>query len=860
MIFRNQGLGRRLILIMTGIVVVMMTAVTLIAATSTQAALHNQTMTSFHQKAGAVARSLTLQFVNLQNTAEDLADDLARFPDLDAMSALRSRITGFSRTMTLSVPVARFAVWQPETFVAALTLTDPDDYTTFQWQVRRQDRNLPDHPALDEAYAADATTWLLLDSPPLPDLSGGQSLAVAVPFNSRAGQSAILWLEISQDQLHTLVADVLQSHALLAEQAGGYALVITDDGRAISAHGLPDSIVQMVSKPLVDQLAQRVTEPGVTAQASLPRDPYSSASAHVSTFALPVPGWRLIAVLPDTAVASLSPQLVGPMIIVAALGLIMMIVVLDRFFAQALVRPLDDLGQAAQQIGGGKHQYVVGYRDQNDEIGRLARALEEMRLDIVDSYEKLAEWSRTLEQRVVDRTRQLEIARKQAQDTASELRAVYDESLLVVNASHLRPVLDQFTERILMLLDATYCSVWLLNEENGKLQMVATTDADHSDDTIVVQMPQGLVGQTIARGQAVIFKTSDSRSDDDFAIPGYQQVPPFAHGMSIPLMFGGKAIGVAVAGRPEGQVPFNDNDRRIMTLFANLVSPSVRNSELFVKLSRAVEAAERANQVKTRFLASVTHELRTPLNLIINNMDFMRVGTFGSVTEDQEERLTQTVRSAEHLLYLINDLLDVSKIEAGEMQLFIDETDPYQVIEDSLDTTLAFMEQLGPGKMDKVALRSELDEDLPRIPMDGRRIRQVLTNLLSNGIKFTQQGSVTLRVKREDASVVFSVEDTGIGIPPQEIAHLFEAFERTSNARAGNIEGTGLGLPISQHLVRAHGGDLTVSSVVGKGTTFTFALPILPPEKTSDLRNRTDTQILEMLLSGSGSDTGRETS
>ena len=276
-----------------------------------------------------------------------------------------------------------------------------------------------------------------------------------------------------------------------------------------------------------------------------------------------------------------------------------------------------------------------------------------------------------------------------------------------------------------------------------------------------------------------------------------------------------------------------------------MVSPAVRNAQLYHQREAARREAERANRVKTRFLASVTHELRTPLNLVINNMDFMRIGAFGEVTDEQLSRLNQTVRSAEHLLYLINDLLDVSKIEAGEMQMFIQSTDVHTIIEDSVDTTYALMEKI-EGKEQRVRLVTDIDDTLPKIPIDARRIRQVITNLLSNAVKFTHDGEVKLSVKAIEAGIYFAVSDTGIGIPDEELNILFEAFERTTEAKKQNIEGTGLGLPISQFLVQQHGGSLDVKSVAGEGTTFMFTLPYTTPE---DDTNTHQPSIIPMLKS-----------
>ncbi|MEO1441249.1 MAG: HAMP domain-containing sensor histidine kinase, partial [Chloroflexota bacterium] len=317
--------------------------------------------------------------------------------------------------------------------------------------------------------------------------------------------------------------------------------------------------------------------------------------------------------------------------------------------------------------------------------------------------------------------------------------------------------------------------------------------------------------------------------------------------MAVPLMFSGEPIGAVIVGRTFESPFFEIDDQRLLRLFANLVSPAVRNAQLFVQRDEAVREAQRANHVKTRFLASVTHELRTPLNLVINNMDFMRIGAFGDVNEEQIGRLDQTIRSAEHLLYLINDLLDVSKIEAGELELYLQPTRIYTILDDVLANTEVLLEQY--GKAGRVSFVTDIDEDIPEFPMDARRVRQVFVNLLSNGLKFTEEGSVTLRVTNRRHYIRVEVADTGMGIPDDELSKLFEAFERTNSAKEKAIEGTGLGLPICKFLIEAHGGEINVQSVLGEGTTFTFTLPM------RQKRDAGESQPMTTLLDGPGRNT-----
>ncbi len=234
----------------------------------------------------------------------------------------------------------------------------------------------------------------------------------------------------------------------------------------------------------------------------------------------------------------------------------------------------------------------------------------------------------------------------------------------------------------------------------------------------------------------------------------------------------------------------------------------------------AKDDLERANSVKSAFLASMSHELRTPLNAIINFTKFVAKGSMGPVNDEQRETLEEVVDSAKHLLNLINDVLDMSKIEAGSLNLFIETNIDLNPI---IKTVQATGKSLLTGKT--VELETDIAADLPTILGDRQRILQILLNIMSNACKFTETGAIRIKVYRAEEEIVFAITDTGPGIAAEDQSQVFEAFKQTTTGLRQR-GGTGLGMPISRSLAQAHGGRLWLESEPGKGSTFYTALPI----------------------------------
>ena len=324
-----------------------------------------------------------------------------------------------------------------------------------------------------------------------------------------------------------------------------------------------------------------------------------------------------------------------------------------------------------------------------------------------------------------------------------------------------------------------------------------------------------LVAQT-AREQRRVVLNDVSQSDAYLPDPS---LPDAKSEAVFPMLVGTHLIGVLdlVSDKTDR---FDESDIQILNTLAEQIGIAVRNVQLYSVQRQVSAELLRADQMKSQFLSSMSHELRTPLNAIINFVEMVAMGLAGEVSSEQKELLNLSLQSSNHLLNLINDILDISKIQAGKLTLFVEKNvDLYQ----ELDTVIGVVAPMLKEKSVELAL--DIDRGLPILSGDKRRIRQILLNLLSNAIKFTEKGKVTLGAQNRGVHVLFFVSDTGPGIPPELQAVIFEPFVQTVDG-VKMEQGTGLGLPISRSFAQAHGGDLWLESVVGKGSTFFFTLPV----------------------------------
>ncbi|MEL7434252.1 MAG: GAF domain-containing protein, partial [Chloroflexota bacterium] len=658
--FTWLGLSNRLNIIVISINILILIVVAFLANASSATALRTQSIERFDTKVQSAFTSVDTRLVAFESFATEVSEWVADFSSLSVATSVQTEVTAFLDNDNAQ-DVYSISILRPEDTVIWLSPTGENIGDMPQTRLRILAAvDALENTAIQTALASDEPTWFLQETA-LFDGAEQATITLAIPYNHIDGLG-LVWVDMLQSTFTDMMTTALNEEGITIDTLAGYTAVANNAGTVIEAENLPtDALDSSVGMGVLLDRAQNAPEVGDGLVQF--EDPFTQQEGLFSINSFNTSNnWLFISVLPESEIPVLPNNVYLPIFLVGVGGILILLLVLRRFLSDAVVTPLVDLGKSATEIGEGNMRFIVFHQDKRDEIGMLANAMESMRERLRESYDELENWSINLEDRVERRTVQLAAARQEAEKTAQQLQVVYDESLSVVNETQLEPVLNAFIDRITMLLESHYCAVWLLNDERTLLRLVATNDERHSllpKGVVTIDIAQGIVGQTIRLDQPVVVNDYPNY-EHRVNLADYfdDSEAPFTRGLCAPLKFDGQVIGAVVVGRHADRPIYDAEAQRQLTLFVNMVAPSVRNAQLMVKLREAVREAERANDVKTRFLASVTHELRTPLNLIINNMDFMRVGAFGDVNDEQIRRLNQTVRSAEHLLYLINDLLD----------------------------------------------------------------------------------------------------------------------------------------------------------------------------------------------------------
>jgi len=475
-------------------------------------------------------------------------------------------------------------------------------------------------------------------------------------------------------------------------------------------------------------------------------------------------------------------------------------IALGFILTRSITKPVQQLRGGTQNIMHGVFEPIS--LNQRDEFGDLASDFNQMSRMLRNNYNRLT---------------------------------AYSELMTALNKHESLKNVEQASLEILCLhTEATIGALYLLDVESNLLRLVSGYALHEVENKIVYKVGEGIPGQCAAMKRTV--EINDVATSKEFIIDtGLVSVIPSCI-LATPILFQENLIGVIVLGSMKS---FDEHQREIMdnsvpqigvaiTNAMNLESTKKLSSEIAKKnneLHGKNAELEKAYRVKSDFLSNMSHELRTPLNSIIGFTSVL-LGQHGDpLTVDQAKALEKVLKNGKHLLELINDILDFSKIEAGRTPINLSTDEVATIVSNALVT----VEPMVTGK--DVKLLQEIEPDLPPLTTDTLKVKQILLNLLSNAAKFTEQGAITVIAKRQNSMIAISVKDDGIGIASKNLDRVFEEFQQIDSSNSRKYKGTGLGLAIAKKYAVLLGGNLTVRSEVGKGSTFTL---VIPPEISED--------------------------
>jgi signal transduction histidine kinase len=397
-----------------------------------------------------------------------------------------------------------------------------------------------------------------------------------------------------------------------------------------------------------------------------------------------------------------------------------------------------------------------------------------------------------------------------AADLTEEISAILDPDQL------LHRVVDELQERF----DLYHVHVYLTDDNRSALTMQAGSGKVGQQmlaegHTIPWDEAQSLVARA-ARTRKIV-SVSNTKKETGF-LPN-PLLPETRSEVAVPLVTGDKILGVLDV--QDSQVErFGESDLDIFSTLAGQIAIALQNADFVEELNATAERLREVDRLKSEFLASMSHELRTPLNSIIGYTEIMLMGIDQELGAETLEDVQAIYDNSQQLLAIINDVLDLARIEAGRLEMEMQDVQVAEVV--------AAAQKSAEGLLvdDVIDFIVDAEENLPTIRGDQRRIDQILNNLVSNAIKFTEEGHVALRAYAEDHHLCLAVEDTGVGIAEEDIDRIFERFEQLNQTVTKQRQGTGLGLAITRELVQLHGGTLEVESELGVGSTFIVRLPV----------------------------------
>ncbi len=590
----------------------------------------------------------------------------------------------------------------------------------------------------------------------------------------------------------------------------GYAYVVDSGGRLI-AH--PD-VSLVLQKRDLSALAQ-VKAAREARPASSPEEASAMVTAGldgkqalVTHAAIASLGWFVFVEQPITEVFAPLQVAILWGVVILIVGLVLSVLA-SVVLARRMVAPIRTLQAGAARIGAGDLGHRIELQT-GDEIQALGDEFNRTAAKLQESYAGL-------EQKVQARTAELT-------QSIAELRALGEVGSLVSSSLDLQTVLSTIVTHAVQLSSADAGTIYEFDESDDVF--VPRANYGLSDEAVTMlrdsklRMGEGGVGRAAALREIV--QIPDVEQDPTYRMRDVMRRYGFRALLAVPLLREGRVIGGFVIRRKTvGEFP-----QPVVSLLQSFAAQSVlaiQNARYFREIQDKSEALAAASQHKSQFLANMSHELRTPLNAIIGVTEMVLEDARDLKRDDEIEPLERVLRAGRHLLALINDILDLSKIEAGKMDMHLESFPVAPLIEDIIKNIQPLAAKSG----------NELTVSCPAgvgtMHADQTRVRQALLNLVSNANKFTERGKVTVDVRRASEGgrdwITAAVKDTGIGMTPEQLGRLFQEFMQADASTTRKYGGTGLGLAISRRFCQMMGGDITVESEVGRGSTFTIRLP-----------------------------------